>query len=161
MIIYTGIDTVEEILISPVILTISIYRLPHGQYGYSGHIINLPQDVSGFVHSLPCELAIILVKNPDIFQSHHDFRVRKSVVLRALHFLINNSIYFSNITINSDKLSVLPDDDTISNTHMCAVQSNSSLNDSDQSEDNDDPHHLATTFIPGKIFVYHYNSLLL
>jgi len=31
----------------------SIYRLPLGQYGYTGHIINLPQDVVTFAHSLP------------------------------------------------------------------------------------------------------------
>ena len=31
----------------------SIYRLPHGQYGYSGHILNLPQDVTSFVNNLP------------------------------------------------------------------------------------------------------------
>ena len=31
----------------------SIYRLPHGQYGYSGHILNLPQDVTSFVNELP------------------------------------------------------------------------------------------------------------
>ena len=92
----------------------------------------------------PSELDIIVVRNPDISQSHH---------ARALQFLINNNIYFSNITINSDNLSVLPDDDTISNPHMCTIQSNSSLNDSDQSEDTNDPHHLATTFIPGN---YHF-----
>jgi len=62
-----GLTQVEEMLM------ISIYRLPHGQYGYSRHIINVPQDASGFVHSLPrhpSELDIILVN-----QSHHDFRV--------------------------------------------------------------------------------------
>jgi len=112
---------IEEMLISPVIPMISIYRLPHGQYGYSGHVINLPQDVSGFVNSLPrhpSELDIILVKHPDISQSHRDFRVRRTVVLQALQFLIANNIYFSNITINSDNLSLLPIDDTISNVHM-------------------------------------------
>ena len=28
-------------------------RLPQGQYGYSGHVVNLPQDVASFVQSLP------------------------------------------------------------------------------------------------------------
>ena len=86
-------------LISPILPMMSIYRLPHGQCGYSGHVINLPQDVSGFVNSLPrhpSELDIILVKNPGNTQSHHDFRVRRSVVLRALQFLIANNIYFNN-----------------------------------------------------------------
>ena len=28
-----------------------LYKLPHGQLGYSGHIVNLPQDVSTFASS--------------------------------------------------------------------------------------------------------------
>ena len=42
---------VEEMLISAV-LPIMSYRLPHGQYGYSGHVINLPQYVGSFGNSL-------------------------------------------------------------------------------------------------------------
>jgi len=38
--------------------------------------------------------------------------VWRTVVLQALHFLIANNIYFSNITIDSDNLSLLSDDDT-------------------------------------------------
>ena len=59
----------------------SIYRLPHGQYGYSGHVINLPQDVVSFATSLPrlpVELDVLVVrKEPD--QTHRDFRVRRAV----------------------------------------------------------------------------------
>ena len=40
-------------LISPVIPMILLYCLPHGQYGYNGHVINLPQDVASFVNTLP------------------------------------------------------------------------------------------------------------
>lgn len=29
------------------------YQLPHGLYAYSGHVINLPQDVTSFANSLP------------------------------------------------------------------------------------------------------------
>ena len=35
-------------LISRVLPVMSEYRLPHGHYGYSGHVINLPQDVASF-----------------------------------------------------------------------------------------------------------------
>ena len=44
-----GLSEVEEMLISPVISLMSIYRLPRGQYRYSGHVINLPQDIPLFV----------------------------------------------------------------------------------------------------------------
>ena len=30
-----------------------VYQLPHGQLGYSGHILNLPQNVIAFAITLP------------------------------------------------------------------------------------------------------------
>uniref|UniRef100_A0A1X7TX37 Uncharacterized protein n=1 Tax=Amphimedon queenslandica TaxID=400682 RepID=A0A1X7TX37_AMPQE len=35
----------EEILVSALMPVMSNYRLPHGQYSYSGHVINFTQDV--------------------------------------------------------------------------------------------------------------------
>ena len=43
---------VEEMLISAVLPIMTLYCLPHSQYGYSGHVINLPQDVASFANSL-------------------------------------------------------------------------------------------------------------
>ena len=74
-------------LISPVIPMISLYHLPHGQYGYNGHVINLPQDVASFVNRLPRhtnDLDIIVVRQQNSSESHHDFRVRRSKVVGAL-----------------------------------------------------------------------------
>ena len=48
-----GLTHVEEILISAVMPIMSIYKLPHGQYGYSGHVVNLPQDIASFAQCLP------------------------------------------------------------------------------------------------------------
>ena len=90
-------------LISAVLPIMSLYRLPHGQYAYSGHVINLPQDVASFVNSLPRlpgELDVIVVRKEGASDSHRDFRVRKSVVLVALQWLIiNNKYYHSVISI--------------------------------------------------------------
>ena len=36
--------TQTEMLISPIMPT-SVYCLPHGQYDYSGHVVNLPQNI--------------------------------------------------------------------------------------------------------------------
>ena len=50
-------------LISPVLPLMSIYRLPHGQYRYGGHVINLSQDIPSFVSSfprLPSDVDIVL-----------------------------------------------------------------------------------------------------
>lgn len=35
-------------LISAVLPIMTVYRLPQGQYGYRGHVVNLPQDVASF-----------------------------------------------------------------------------------------------------------------
>ena len=51
-------------LIAAVMPIMSIYRLPHGQYGYSGHVVNLPQDAVSFASSLPqlpSELDVVVV----------------------------------------------------------------------------------------------------
>ena len=103
----------------------SIYRLPYGQYSYSGHVINLPQDISSFVNSLPRHpnnLDIIAVRKQGSSQSHH-FHVRRSVVLRALQFLIANNIYFRNISINNENLALLPEDGNIFDEHIVRVES--------------------------------------
>ena len=63
----------EEMLIAPIM---SIYRLPQGQYGYGGHIINLSQDVASFTHRLPrlsSELDILIVRKQGANHSHQDF----------------------------------------------------------------------------------------
>ena len=98
----------------------SIYRLPQGQYGYSGHVVNLPQDIASFVHSLPrlpSNLDIIVVKKEGANQSHRDFRVRRGVVQRALQWLVTHNQYYHSlgITIDTTALAQLPQDWNISN----------------------------------------------
>ena len=77
---------VEEMLISPVMPMMSVYRLPHGQLGYSGHVINLPQDVASFVSSLPrhpSSLDLVVIRKESTAGSHKDFAVCTAVVERA------------------------------------------------------------------------------
>ena len=100
----------------------SLYRLPHGQYGYSGHVVNLPQDITSFATSLPrlsSELDVIVVRKEGANQSHRDFHVRRSVVLRALQWLLANNVYYRNIRIDPDTLALLPEDGDI--TGLCSV----------------------------------------
>ena len=106
-------------LISAVMPIMLIYHLPLGQYGYTGHVINLPQDVVSFALSLPRlspELDVLVVrKNSE--QSHRDFHVRRSVVQQALTWLLNNNRYYrANAEhINEEALQQLPEDEDLSN----------------------------------------------
>ena len=72
----------------------SVYRLPQGQYGYSGHVVNLPQDVASFSQSLPRLLDVIVGRKEGGNQSLRDFRVRRAVVLRALQWLVTYNQYY-------------------------------------------------------------------
>ena len=92
-------------LISAILPILSLYTLPHGQYAYSGHVINLPQDVTSFANSLPRlsnKLDIIVVRKEGAADSHHNFRVRRAVVLRALQWLVVNNKYYKYIRINAE-----------------------------------------------------------
>ncbi len=105
-----GLTQVEEMLIAGVLPIMSLYRLPHGQYGYSGHVINLPQDVASFASRLPRvprELDVVMVRKEGAANSHRDFRVRRSVVLHALQWLLVNNNYYRNVRIDHDTLSML------------------------------------------------------
>ena len=100
-------------LISAVILIMSIYRLPHGQYGYKGHVINLPQDITTLATSLPRlpkELDILTVRKDGSDSTHWDFRVRKAVELKALLWLKQHSKYYQIIDIDYNALNDLPED---------------------------------------------------
>ena len=104
-------------LISTVMPFISIYRLPHGQYGYKGRVINLPQDITTFVSRLPrlpSELDILLVRKEGSDNTHCDLRVRKLVVLRALQWLKQHNEFYRNIEISQAALDQLPEDGSLS-----------------------------------------------
>ena len=100
-------------LISAVMPFMAIYRLPHGQYGYRGHVINMPQDVTELASSLPrlpSELDVVFVRKEGSQNSHRDFRVRRSAVQRALLWLKENNKYYHTIAIDIAALNQLPDD---------------------------------------------------
>ena len=97
-----------------------MYRLPQGQYGYSGHVINPPQDVAGFAQTLPqlpSQLDVIVVRKEGTSQTHRDFRVRRVVVLRALQWLVTNNQYYRalGVTIDTNALEQLPQDENVAN----------------------------------------------
>ena len=48
-----GLTKVEEVLIARALPIMRVYIKPGGQRGYSGHCINLPQNVEQLAHSLP------------------------------------------------------------------------------------------------------------
>ena len=83
-------------MVSVIMPVISIYKLLYGQYGYSGPVINFPQDVKSFATTLPrlpSEIDILVVRR-EREQTHGDFHVWRRVVEEALTWLLANNIYY-------------------------------------------------------------------
>ena len=133
----------------------SIYRLPLGQYGYTGHIINLPQDVISFAHSLPrlpSDLDVLVVRKEND-QSHRDFRVRRAVVQQALEWLLENNRYYqaNQVHLNEDALWQLPEDGDI--TELTSLQLEESTPDDLSQQPQEDVYgaHLPSSFVPNAV----------
>ena len=105
-----------------------ILTVLQGQYGYSGHDINLHQDVHSFSRSLsrlPSELGVIIVRKEGTNQSHLDFHIRRSVVYRALQWPVTHNKYYRalNVCIDDKSLSQLPEHRILSQLRVIAVDS--------------------------------------
>ena len=101
-----GLTQVEEMLIARALPIMRVYIKPGGQRGYSGHCINLPQNVAELAHSLPRypkDLSVIVVK-----MKGKDVTVRRQNVADALQWLINNNPHYKDIIVNQDSLNSLP-----------------------------------------------------
>ncbi len=102
---------IEEMLIARALPIMRVCIKPGGQRGYSGHCINLPQNVTELATSLPRypkDLAVIIVKVKRRDNTFKDVTVRKQKVHIALVWLINNP-HYSEIIINEDALNSLPE----------------------------------------------------
>lgn len=107
----SGLTQVEEMLVARALPIIHIYIKPGGQRGYSGHTINLPQNVSELANSLPRypkDLSIIVVKAKGKGNFVKSLSVRKQLVSDAIHWLIENNRHYSDIELNYHALNSLP-----------------------------------------------------
>ena len=103
---------VEEMLIARALPIMRVYIKPGGQRGYSGHCINLPQNVNELATSLPRypkDLAVIIVKVKGRDNTFRDVPVRRLKVHNALIWLINNNPYYAGLTIDDNALNSLPE----------------------------------------------------
>ena len=128
------------------------YHLPHGQYRYSGYVIILPQDFTTFANSLPrmpSDLDIIIVRKEGINQSHCNFHVRRSVVLHALRWLLQNNTYYHNINIDYDALLLLPENGNLTDLSSVLIKSEVNQTEVSLAQDQDVcDAYLSRTFVP-------------
>ena len=108
-----GLTQVEEMLIAHACPIMCIYRKHGGQRGYKGHVVNLPQNIQGFLDTLPSnvnDLPILIVRRQGAENTYADFRVRRSRVLSAIEWLKQNNMCYHDITIDYNALQRLPED---------------------------------------------------
>ena len=102
---------IEEKLIARALPIMRVYIKPGGQRGYSGHCINLPQNLKELAKSLPRypkDLAVIIVKVKGKDSTFKDVNVRRNKVHNALAWLIHNP-HYTELQINEDALNCLPE----------------------------------------------------
>ena len=102
---------VEEMLIARALPIMRVYIKPGGQRGYSGHCVNLPQNVKELATSLPRypkDLSVIIVKVKGKDNSFRDVAVRREKVHNALLWLVQNNPHYAELEINEDALNSLP-----------------------------------------------------
>ena len=84
-----------------------------GQMGYRGHILNLPQDIQGFIDRLPrniAHLAYLIIRRHGTDNTHRDCTVRREKVLRAIIRLQAKIPFYADIAIDYESLQRLPED---------------------------------------------------
>ena len=74
-----------------------------GLQGYSGHCINLPQNIKELASSLPRypkDVPVIVVTTKGKDNNFKDVSVRRQNVIDGLCWLINNNPYYSDVQVN-------------------------------------------------------------
>ena len=83
-----------------------------GQRGYSGHCINLPQNIQELASSLPRypkDLPVIIVKMKRRDNTFRYVTVRKQKVHHALLWLMENNPHYADLVLNVESFNSLPD----------------------------------------------------
>ena len=123
-----GLTQTEEMLIARALPITRVYIKPSGQRGYSGHCINLPQNVKELASVLPRypkDLSIIVVKVKGKDNIFKDINVRRQKVHSALLWLLQNNPYYKDVTINQHTLDCLSTNSVPSN--MMTVESDDDI----------------------------------
>ncbi|CAN0124566.1 unnamed protein product, partial [Scytosiphon promiscuus] len=111
-----GLTVLEQQLIALAHPIARAYRLPGGQRGFSGHILNVARDITSFATSLPWradsdEVPVVVIVPPQGGNwEGREFTVSRRRVETALVWLIANNSAFSNVRVYIENLAALGTD---------------------------------------------------
>ena len=103
---------IEEMLIARASPILQVMHSIGGQYKYTGHIINFPQEVKDVAKKLPRYIKdldlMIVVQKKGHQCSSYDFIVRKRKVMDALWYKIENDPYYRGVEVDFHAIEELP-----------------------------------------------------
>lgn len=110
---FEDLTMLEEMLISPLIAIMSVFRLPGGQLVSRGFVANFSQDIQPIVNilpRLPKDLPVLILKKKKQLNQEKQFIVCKARIEICLNYLTqNNSSYIAHgITMSREILETLP-----------------------------------------------------
>ena len=135
---------IEELLIARACPIMTVYHKHGGQLGYSGHVLNLAQNIQQFINKLPVRvnsLPFLTITRQGAANTHSNFRVRREKVLNALLWLQYNSKFYKDIEIDLDSVQDLPVDgipDALLNLELPEGNNVSMTDEGPSSENTDD-----------------------
>ena len=97
---------IEEMLISPILAIMSIYRLPEGALINRGFCANFTQDIQPLCHILPRltkDLPILILKKKDQNNNIKSFKVNRERVETVLEYLCANNPAYLEHKISFDR----------------------------------------------------------
>lgn len=106
---------VEEMLISRIAPVLQVTHARGGQYKYSGHTINFPQDISKIAITLPRhvkQLEILIVHRTNLQGLTYDYYVNRFHVMNALAYKMKHDQYYKDVVIDPDAVHLLPEQTT-------------------------------------------------
>ena len=89
-----------------------VYIKPGGHRGYSGHCINLPQNITEIASALsryPKDISVIVVKVIRKNNTFKDVNVRRHKVDSAFLWLIQNNPHYNDVKVDNSALCSLPE----------------------------------------------------
>ncbi|EFX63780.1 hypothetical protein DAPPUDRAFT_267695 [Daphnia pulex] len=111
---------IEEMLLSPVISIMSVFRLPTGGHVSRGYVANFKQDVAGFIREIPltaAQLPCLVIRRRGVDNTCAEFKVCRKRVEAVGRFLIQNHPGFAShrITFSQTSCDLLPEDGLLLN----------------------------------------------
>ena len=128
-----------------------VYRKHGGQRGYRGHVLNLPQDIQGFLNRLPRNIAhlpYLIIRRHGTDNTRRDCTVKRQKVLQAIMWLQANNPFYADVAIGYESLQRLPEDGVPDDLPTVEDPESNEQQDAQQEDAENQIPHQSHSFLP-------------